>query len=158
MQDFVAAAETNLPDVLHTEQEFEIEISGTKIRGRIDRMDRLADGSVRVIDYKTGKPKSQKDADESLQLSIYALAASQKWGYNASTLALQNLADGSLSVTHRNGAQLAKASDKVTAAAEDIAAGKFEPKRGFHCSWCGFRSLCPATEKNLVVWNAVAKT
>ncbi len=158
LQDFVAAAETNLPDVLHTEQEFDIDVSGTKIRGRIDRIDRLPDGTVRVIDYKTGKPKSEKDADKSLQLSIYAMAASQKWDYTPSVLALQNLADGSLAVTQRTDADIAKASAQVREAAENIAAGKFEPKRGFHCSWCGFRSLCPATEKNLVVLHAPAST
>ncbi len=151
LQDFVAAAESNVPDVLHTEQEFEVEISGAKIRGRIDRIDRLEDGSVRIVDYKTGKPRSEKDAEKSLQLSIYALAASQKWDYKASVLALQNLADGSMSVTQRSAKQLQVAEEIVREAAAEIAAGKFEPKRGFHCSWCGFRSLCPATEKNLVV-------
>ena len=151
LQDFVAAAEENQPDVVHTEQEFEIEVSDIKIRGRIDRIDRLPDGSVRVVDYKTGKPRTEKDADKSLQLSIYALAAAQKWSYRVGALALQNLGDGTLSVTHRNARQLADAGEKVREAAAAIAAGEFEPKRGFHCGWCGFRSLCPATEKNLAV-------
>ncbi len=156
LQDFVTATATNPPEVIHTEQEFDIEVSGTKIRGRIDRIDRLPDGTVRIIDYKTGKPKSKKDAEKSLQLSIYAMAASQKWNYNASVLGLQNLADGSLAVTHCTDADIAKASAQVRKAAENIAAGKFEPKRGHHCIWCGFRSLCPATEKNLVVLNTPA--
>ena len=151
LQDFVAAAQESQPDVVHTEQEFEIEINEIKIRGRIDRIDRLPDGSVRVVDYKTGKPRTEKDADKSLQLSIYALAAAQKWDYQVGALALQNLADGTLSVTHRDAKQLAVAGKKVQEAAAAIAAGEFEPKRGFHCSWCGFRSLCPATEKNLAV-------
>jgi DNA helicase-2/ATP-dependent DNA helicase PcrA len=151
LQDFIATAESNVPDVLHTEQEFEIEIGGTKVQGRIDRIDRLEDGSVRIVDYKTGKPRSEKDADNSLQLSIYAIAAAQKWGYRASQLTLHNLADGSISVTHRSASQLQAASEKVREVAEEIALGNFEPKRGFPCHWCGFRRLCPATEKNLVV-------
>ena len=151
LQDFVAAAEENQPDVVHTEQEFEIEVSDIKIRGRIDRIDRLPDGSVRVVDYKTGKPRTEKDADKSLQLSIYALAAAQKWGYKVGALGMQNLADGTLSITHRDGKELGVAAEKIRDAAAAIAAGEFEPKRGFHCTWCGFRSLCPATEKNLAV-------
>ena len=158
LQDFVAAAASNPREVLHTEQEFDIEVSGTKIRGRIDRIDRLPDGTVRIVDYKTGKPKSDKDAEKSLQLSIYAMAAKQKWDYTPSVLALQNLADGSLGVTQRTSAQLAKATEQVREAAENIAAGKFEPERGFHCNWCGFRSLCPATEKNLIVLHTPAAT
>jgi DNA helicase-2/ATP-dependent DNA helicase PcrA len=156
LQDFVAVAESGVPDVLHTEQEFEVEISGTKVRGRIDRIDRLEDGSVRIVDYKTGKPQNQRSADDSLQLSIYAIAAAQKWGYRASVLALQNLADGSISVTHRSPSQLQAASEKVREVAEEIALGNFEPKRGFPCNWCGFRRLCPATEKNLAVLHNIA--
>ena len=49
-------------------------------------MDELADGRVVITDYKTGKPQSQEDADESLQLSIYAIAAQEKWGYRADHL------------------------------------------------------------------------
>ena len=156
LQDFVAATATNPPEVIHTEQEFDIEVSGTKIRGRIDRIDRLPDRTVRIVDYKTGKPKSERDAKDSLQLSIYAMAAAQKWDYKPSALALQNLADGSVAVTQRTEADIVKATAQVRKAAENIAAGKFEPNRGFHCSWCGFRSLCPATEKNLVVLQAPA--
>jgi DNA helicase-2/ATP-dependent DNA helicase PcrA len=151
LQDFVTAAATNLPTVLHTEQEFTIELAGSKVRGRIDRIDHLDDGTVRIVDYKTGKAKTQEDADGSLQLSIYALAAQQKWGYKASALALQNLEDGSMPVTQRSEIDLRKVSDRVQEVARQIAAGNFDPTPGRHCSWCGFRNLCPATEKNLAV-------
>jgi len=56
-----------------------VQIAGTKLTGRIDRVDRAPDGSVVIVDYKTGKARSQEDADESLQLSIYAMAAHEKW-------------------------------------------------------------------------------
>jgi RecB family exonuclease len=115
------------------------------------RIDRQADGTVRIVDYKTGKAKTQDDADESLQLSIYALAAAQKWGYKASALALQNLEDGSMPVTSRDEIDLREVSERVREVAGEIAEGKFDPKPARHCSWCGFRSLCPATEKNLAV-------
>jgi len=48
-----------------------------KIGGKIDRVDQLADGSIEIIDYKTGATiPSQKEVDKNLQLSFYALAAS----------------------------------------------------------------------------------
>jgi DNA helicase-2/ATP-dependent DNA helicase PcrA len=154
LQDFIANAQGDLPSVLHTEQEFAIELAGSKIRGRIDRIDHLDDGSVRIVDYKTGKAKSQDDADDSLQLSIYALAAQQKWGYHASALALQNLEDGSMPITRRDELQLRKVTDLIQKVAGEISEGKFDPTPGRHCTWCGFRSLCPATEKNLAILRA----
>ena len=158
LQDFVAGAERTVTEVLHTEQEFTIDVAGSRVRGKIDRIDRLPDGSVRIVDYKTGKAKTQEQADESLQLSIYALAVRQKWDYKASALALQNLEDGSMPVTTRDDIDLREVTERVREVADEIARGEFDAKPGRHCGWCGFRSLCPATEKNLAVLQAPAAT
>ena len=52
-----------------------------RLRGRIDRVDRLADGSFEVIDYKTGSHWNQYDGTFSggrlLQHALYATAARQ---------------------------------------------------------------------------------
>ena len=42
--------------------------------GIIDRIDRHADGSIEITDYKTGRSKNQADVDADEQLSAYALA------------------------------------------------------------------------------------
>jgi DNA helicase-2/ATP-dependent DNA helicase PcrA len=150
LQDFLATTHsTPPPDVLHTEEWFDVEIAGTKVAGRIDRMDRAPDGSVNIVDYKTGKARSQEDADESLQLSIYAMAAHQKWGYRVGALVFHNL-EGSVPVFSRRAEfQLAEARDRVQAAARGIAEGNFEPKLDYHCNFCAFRGLCPAREKRV---------
>ena len=36
---------------------------------------------------------------------------------------------------------------RVQEVAEEIAAGKFPAKPGYHCAFCPYRNLCPATEK-----------
>src|SRR5262249_35352298 len=64
-------------DVIGSEVRFDFTLGKLKVTGRIDRMDRIEGNCVRVIDYKTGKPWNQKDADDSLQLSIYAMGAAQ---------------------------------------------------------------------------------
>ncbi len=50
-----------------------------RMRGYIDRVDRAADGSVRIVDYKTGGPSSYSHRavaeGKKLQLPLYALAA-----------------------------------------------------------------------------------
>ena len=53
------------------------EIKGVRIHGRADRIDRLADGTLAVVDYKTGKPPSGRMVQEgfALQLGLVALIA-----------------------------------------------------------------------------------
>ena len=136
-------------DVLHTEEWFEVQIAGTKVAGRIDRIDQAADGSIAIVDYKTGKARSQEDADESLQLSIYAMAAREKWGYRVGALVFHNLEGNVPIFSKRTEFQLSEARDRVLAVARGIAEGNFQPKPDFHCSFCAFRGLCPAREKRV---------
>ena len=150
LKEFLALCRRGqMPDVLHTEQFFEVKIGATMVAGRIDRVDKLPDGRVVITDYKTGKPLSQEDADESLQLSIYALAAREKWGYHAEHLAFYNLSENTSVFTRRNEVQLQGAKAKVEDVARNIAEGKFDAKPSFSCRFCAYRALCPATEKRL---------
>lgn len=54
-----------------------VEIKGVKLHGRADRIDRLADGTLAVVDYKTGKPPSGRMVEDgfALQLGLVALIA-----------------------------------------------------------------------------------
>jgi DNA helicase-2/ATP-dependent DNA helicase PcrA len=148
LQDFLAGTRSvPPPEVLHTEEWFDVQIAGTKVAGRIDRMDRMADGSVAIVDYKTGKARSQEDADESLQLSIYAMAAREKWGYRVGALVFHNLEGNVPVISRRSEFQLESAREQVLDVARGIAAGNFDAKVGRHCNFCAFRGLCPAQEK-----------
>jgi DNA helicase II / ATP-dependent DNA helicase PcrA len=149
LRDFLAAQAQRPPHVLRTEQVFEIAMGATTVIGRIDRIDSRPDGSVAIVDYKTGKARDQKNADESLQLSLYAIAAHEKWGYRVGSLAFYNLEDNLPVLTTRTVEQLAEARQRVDAAAQGIAAGQFEAKTGIHCNFCAYRSLCPAQEQRI---------
>ncbi|MEI6477951.1 MAG: ATP-dependent DNA helicase [bacterium] len=53
--------------------------SGIRIIGKVDRIDKLSDGSVKVIDYKTGrKTATHADIKKNLPLAVYAAALSQR--------------------------------------------------------------------------------
>lgn len=59
------------------EQSFNVRIGSLMVGGKIDRVDEV-NGGLEIIDYKTGaNPLTQKEADNDLQLSIYALAATE---------------------------------------------------------------------------------
>jgi DNA helicase II / ATP-dependent DNA helicase PcrA len=150
LAEFLAArAQEPPPAVEKTEWSFEVKIADVPVRGRVDRIDRIADG-IAVIDYKTGKARKQRDADESLQLSLYAIATELQLGQRPGQLIIYNLEDSSALVTSRNDAALEEARQRVQAAAEGIAAGEFEPSPDrFNCRWCEYRNLCPATEQKL---------
>jgi DNA helicase-2/ATP-dependent DNA helicase PcrA len=150
LKEFLAAARSGTaPEVLHTEEWFDMRVGEIVVAGRIDRIDRCADGSVKVIDYKTGRARDQKNADESLQLSIYAMAAQRKWNYRVEAVVFHNLEKNVAVSTTRSAAQLQAACEKIEAAAQGIAEGIFKPKTGFHCSFCAYHSLCPAQEKRI---------
>jgi RecB family exonuclease len=150
LKAFVASCENApCPDVLHTEEFFEIKVGESTVVGRIDRIDKLPDGRVVITDYKTGKAQSQEDADKSLQLSVYALAAREKWGYQAESLVLYNLGENTSAFTTRADSALQGAKLKIEEVAAKVAEGKFDPKTGFHCRFCAYQTLCPATEKRV---------
>lgn len=58
------------------------EVAGVELYGKVDRIDRLADGRLAIVDYKTGKPPSRKqvEAGFALQLGLLGLIA-EKGGF-----------------------------------------------------------------------------
>ena len=62
------------------EQPGTIHIKGIAVRGRVDRIDRTADGDLVIIDYKTGIPPSTKqvNAGFALQLGLIGYMAEQR--------------------------------------------------------------------------------
>ena len=117
----------------------------------MDRIDRAGPEGVAIVDYKTGKPKSQEDADDSLQLSLYALAAREVWGHRVAQLIFYNLENNTAVTTTRNDAQLEEAKLRVQKASANIAEGKFAAKPTYQCVFCPYRNLCPETEKVILV-------
>jgi len=148
LRQFLAGARSApAPEVIQTESRFDLKVGSSNLVGRLDRMDSTGPDSVAIVDYKTGKPKSQEDADESLQLSLYALAARETYGKHADRLVFHNLEDNTAITTMRNDAQLEEAKLRVQKVADGIARGEFSPNPKYHCVFCPYRNLCPATEK-----------
>jgi DNA helicase-2/ATP-dependent DNA helicase PcrA len=148
-QFFAAARSAPPPEVIETERGFELQVGPAKLTGRVDRIDRTGPDTVTIVDYKTGKAKSQEDADESLQLSLYALAAREVLGKRADRLVFHNLEDNTAVFTTRTDAELAAAKLQVQEAWDRIARGEFGAKPGYYCAYCPYRNLCPATEKTV---------
>jgi RecB family exonuclease len=107
----------------------------------MDRVDIWDDGTVEIIDYKTGKPAEQKDVDKNLQLSFYALAAEALNLGPKIKLTLYFLQTGEAISTTRSSDQLDKARAEILKIRDEIQSSDFSCI-GFYCSSCAFKMLC----------------
>jgi len=134
--------------MLYQEKGFELHLDhDVIITGRMDQVNRLGEKEIEIVDYKTGKPKDTKKAAESLQLSVYALAAEEVLELHPSRLAFYNLASNEAVETARDSKALAKTKQTIGGVADQIRAGDFAAKPGFQCGYCDFKPLCPAHEQ-----------
>lgn len=67
-----AAAEGRV--LIGSEVPFVLEVDRARLSGKVDRIERAADGGVRIIDLKTGRPANAPKPHENGQLSAYQLA------------------------------------------------------------------------------------
>ena len=150
--------------------------SGLKlsVRGSIDRVDEHEDGSLTVLDWKTGKKKKFDDlmADpldlvaggKHLQLPLYAEAARRWHGQDVPVQAYYVLVDHG--AERRGGAVDEQQDDLLHTALETltagVAAGVFPVNPGeedffgwSHCGFCAFERLCPSSRGTQ--WEGVRK-
>ena len=117
-----------------------------RIGGFIDRIDRLPSGGIEVLDYKTGRPGTQKTVDESLQLSIYALACRDELGLGTpERVTLYYTEAATRMSTTRTDEQLDAAREELLALAAQVRSGDFHATPSPRtCAWCDYRAICPS--------------
>jgi len=139
---------------LSMETSFSLDLGEVSLEGRIDQISPIAprvaenQGAVELIDYKTGKPRSQKDADGSLQLSVYALAAQDELKLRPHRLTFYCLSNNQAVHTARTESDLRAVKTRVLLVADQIRQKRFLPTPGFVCRFCDYRPICPAHEEN----------
>jgi DNA helicase-2/ATP-dependent DNA helicase PcrA len=133
------------------ERPFAFRLGPHHLRGRVDRVDRLAGGTVdqyELIDYKTSRPKTVAQLKDDIQLSLYALAARESWQLEASRQAYYYVLDDLKVPVPRDDADAEWVKDTVLAVGEGILGQQFEPTPSrAACSICDYRIVCPAAEK-----------
>jgi RecB family exonuclease len=150
----------NLAEAVDFEAGFTLQVDGESeeepvlLYGVIDRIDRHADGSVEITDYKTGRSRNQADVDRDEQLSAYALAMAsgavldpqtKKPLPPASRLTLYfTERDLALSTT-RTPEQLEEFRLSVLETARRMRSGDFTATPDqWRCGRCDYRLICPS--------------
>lgn len=149
LAEFFKSFHNKYTTVLGVEKLFKIKIeNGTYITGKIDRVDKHADGSIEIIDYKTGRLPDEKKLKKNSQLSIYALAASDKklYGTDVSqiTLTFYYLNDMKKISLKRTAEDIHEVKEEVKSAARAIRESAFPAKVGPWCGYCQFKINCEA--------------
>lgn len=146
-----------------SEREFYVtaQIAGVDLHGYIDRLDRIVTdgGTVRyyVTDYKTGKPPSERFADEAFfQLEVYALLVEKALGVKTHQLRLVYVREGrpdAVLTRQVTPALLKKTTAKLTRVAKEIreaaTSGVWPTRKQTLCGWCVFQNVCPAFEPDV---------
>ena len=130
---------------VEVELDISADIEGVRWIGRVDRLERGAEG-LRVVDYKTSTTAASKaDAGASVQLAFYALAveesrgpvvASEMWfpRDRGKTTAVRSVALHDLPALTEHMADITRS----------IRSEDWEPRVGKQCARCAFRKSCPA--------------
>jgi putative RecB family exonuclease len=118
------------------------------LRGFVDRLDVAADGSIRVVDYKTGRSVPvMYEAKALFQMKFYALVIWRTRGVVPAMLQLVYLGNGEMLRYVPDEHDLRATERKVEAIWRAIRiaeeSGDWRPRRSRLCDWCSFRSLCP---------------
>jgi DNA helicase-2/ATP-dependent DNA helicase PcrA len=130
------------------ERAFAFRMGAHTLRGRVDRVDRLADGGYELIDYKTGRPRSLAALKEDVQLSLYAVGAREAWQLDATQQSYLYVLDDEKVRVPSDEIDAAWIADTVDEVGAGILAQDFEPTPSHTaCSMCDFRIACPASER-----------
>jgi DNA helicase II / ATP-dependent DNA helicase PcrA len=129
------------------ERKFDIRIGEHYVRGRVDRVDRLPDGTYELIDYKTGERKSEADLENDLQLALYRLAAREAWEVEAKSASYYYVLDADKVAAPIRPDDAERVERTVLQVGEGVIGQDFEPRPSpTVCSWCDYRLICPAAE------------
>jgi len=140
------------PDRTHAvgmELGVETTVDGMRLRGIIDRLDVAADGSLIVVDYKTGRAPSERFERGSMGgVQTYALLCASVLGRAPSEVRLLYLRQP-VAISAAPSAQTIRGQRKRavavwTAIARACDAEDFRPNVGPLCDFCHFKTSCPA--------------
>lgn len=129
------------PKVLFLEKKFSFRIGEDIIKGTIDRVDELSDGTLEIIDYKTGKDK-ELDYNVKKQLILYQIFLEEFLNKKVNALSYYYLESGQKASFIATDKEMTKLRLEVIAEIAEIKKRNFTAKPSPLCKFCDFNSIC----------------
>jgi putative RecB family exonuclease len=131
------------------ERRIEAEVTpGVTLRGRVDRVDKQTDGSLHIMDYKTGRLPEEIDW---MQLELHAVILSHSIAYPVRRLSYLYLFPGRVHSRDFNAKALQETTWDLLRIAKEIRQERdFPPQPGHGCAGCDFAPICPARSDGYV--------
>jgi len=141
LRSFVSSQDVNAQPIM-MEELVESEISaGVVLRGRIDRVDKEPEGTLHIIDYKTGNAAGGIGWE---QLELHALILSKRLLWPVSKISYLYLGNSLMKSTTISVDDLRQVHWRVLVTAKKIRQERqFHPSPGPWCGRCDFISICP---------------
>ncbi len=134
----------------HVERDFSFMLDNDRIIGRWDRID-VVDGQATIIDFKSSAVETQEAADkqakESLQLSLYSLAYQKVFGELPANKELHFLETGLVGRASVTEESIQKVVEETQKASLGIREGDFKAKPAYMaCLYCAYNQICPSAQ------------
>ena len=119
-----------------------------RLRGIVDRLERLPDGSLVITDYKTGRsPRDNQTKERMTQMMLYAWLCRETFGTKPAALRLMYVKDAKTITVEPTDQQISFQEKRTTAVWKAIAnsctTGRFTPQKSALCNFCAFKNWCP---------------
>jgi DNA helicase-2/ATP-dependent DNA helicase PcrA len=146
LKEFYAKHKIKWPRPLFLEKGFRLKINIGKeiftIRGVIDRIDEVGKNKIKIIDYKTGRPKEKLSFEDKGQLLLYQLAARNLFSQEVVGLSFYYLENNTEIEFLGTTEELEKMKEKMITIIRGIQKSEFPPKPGPLCKYCDFAAIC----------------
>jgi RecB family exonuclease len=145
VKDFYAKYAPTYKAPFFVEYPFNILVDGVAVTGKVDRIDKVDDKTVDIVDYKTGKAFDLERVKEDAQLTMYQMAVEELLGMKVRSLTFYHLPSQTpLTSEPHDIEQVKELRQRIVTVASSIQKSQFDPKpEEWTCKWCDYKPHCP---------------